>query len=207
MEMNYDAFTAVAARYPVFGEDVLSTFGGSKAARHLQLNRWLKKGKLMRLKRGIYTLPGERRRVQFSSQWLANTLYSPSYLSLEYALSWYDMLPERVTIITSVSRLKTAKFTNPLGTFVYHSIRRELFFGFEEVFDMFQKPVLMATREKALLDYVYFRDDWESDRKFIEENIRLQQIDALKPKKLKDCAKRFGSKKISAAVDVLLSMR
>lgn len=205
--MKYESFVRCVAAYPVFGAEVLDTVSGSKAVKHLQLSRWVKTGKVLRLKRGLYTLPEEQLKIRFSSQWLANTLYSPSYLSLEYALSWYDMLPERVHVITSVSRLKTAKFTNPIGTFIYHSIKQELFFGFEEILDAFQKPVLMATREKAVLDYIYFCDDWESNEKFLEENIRFQQLETLKPKRLKEFARKFGSKKILNAVDILLSRR
>ncbi|MBI2339466.1 MAG: type IV toxin-antitoxin system AbiEi family antitoxin domain-containing protein, partial [Deltaproteobacteria bacterium] len=113
--MKYDALETKAAPLPFFDESLLRLFGGSKEANRLNLTRWVKGGKIIRLKRGLYTLPDDRRKIRFSPMGLANALYSPSYLSLEFALSWYDMIPERVSAMTSVSRLKTAKFSNPMG--------------------------------------------------------------------------------------------
>jgi predicted transcriptional regulator of viral defense system len=198
--MKYDDFVAKVKPYPVFGEDVLSTLDAAKAARRLQLNRWTRAGKLIRLKRGLYCLPEERRGATVSIRWLANTLYSPSYLSLEYMLSWYDMIPERVAVVTSITTLKTAVFKNDLGHFFYRNLKKHLFFGFEEVKDEFGSLVLMATPEKALLDYVYLYAGWKSDPSFLEKNLRLQQLEQLEKKRLKEFAKRFSSKKIDQAV-------
>lgn len=203
MEMNYDDFVSKVKAYPVFGEEILGTLGSSKAVRRLQLNRWNRAGKVIRLKRGLYTLREDRRAAPLSLRWLANALYSPSYLSLEYMLSWYDMIPERVAIITSVTTLKTATFTNPLGRFVYRNLKKELFFGFEEVRDEIGNVILVATPEKAVLDYVYLYAGWRSDRAFLEKNVRFQQLEQLNPKRLKDFGRRFGSKKIDAAVALL----
>lgn len=203
MEMDYNALTTQAARHPLFDESLLGVFGGSKQAHRLSLTRWVKSGKVIRLKRGLYTLPDDRRKIQFSLMWLANALYSPSYLSLEFALSWHDMIPERVSAITSVSRLKTAKFSNPMGVFTYRHLKRELFFGFKERTDEFKRSFLIATPEKALLDTIYLSRDWESNRQFVEQNLRLQQLDQLSKKRLKLFAKKFRMKKITGAVDFL----
>lgn len=204
--MKYDQFIEKTGHYPFFGQEVLSALEGSRASQNLQLNRWAKVGKVIRLKRGIYTLPKRYRSAELSPRWLANTLYSPSYLSLEYMLSWYDMIPERVAAITSITTLKTATFTNPLGRFVYRNLKKELFFGFEEIKDEFQYPVLMATPEKALLDYIYLSPSWQSTREFLEKNIRLQQLKQLKKTRLKEFSKRFSSKKIDRAVLLLLEV-
>src|SRR3989338_4446596 len=109
--------------FPVIDKKVLDTFTGSFASHKLQLSRWSKTGKIIPLKRGLYAMPEEQRKIPFSHRWLANTLYSPSYLSLEYMLSWYDMIPERVAAMTSLSTLKNASFTNALGHFSYRSLK------------------------------------------------------------------------------------
>jgi predicted transcriptional regulator of viral defense system len=204
--MRYDEFASKVRFYPVFGEDVLSTLGSTKAARRLQLNRWNRAGKVIRLKRGLYGLPEERRGAPLSVRWLANALYSPSYLSLEYMLSWYDMIPERVSDVTSITTLKTASFKNALGHFVYRNLKKDLFFGFEEVKDEFGSTVLVATPEKAILDYIYLYSGWKSDRSFLEKNIRLQQLDQLDKKRLKEFVKKFSSKKVEQAVKLLLEV-
>jgi predicted transcriptional regulator of viral defense system len=204
--MKYKEFISKVKPYPVFGEDVLSTLDPGKAARRLQLNRWNRAGKVIRLKRGLYALPEDRRAVPLSMRWLANALYSPSYLSLEYMLSWYDMIPERVNVVSSITILKTASFKNALGHFGYRNLKKDLFFGFEEVKDEFGAAVLVATPEKALLDYIYLYSGWKSDRTFLEKNIRLQQLDQLNKKRLKEFAKKFSSKKMDQAAKLLLEM-
>jgi len=204
--MKYEDFVLKVSPYPVFGEDVLSTLGLSKAGRRLQLNRWSQAGKVIRLKRGLYSLPEDRRKSPLSVRWLANALYSPSYVSLEYMLSWYDMIPERVGMVTSITTLKTATFKNTLGQFVYRNIKKDLFFGFEEVHDEFGSSVLVATPEKAILDTIYLYSGWKSSREFLEKNLRLQQLDQLNKKRLKAFAAKFSSKKIEMATKLLLEI-
>jgi hypothetical protein len=53
---------------------------------------------------------------------IANPLYGPSYISLEYALSYYGLIPERVESITSVTTKRSKKFITPLGSFSYEHI-------------------------------------------------------------------------------------
>lgn len=195
--MNYEAFLKKVSQLQTFGDDVHSP---------LQLHRWAKTGKILRLKRGLYTLPEERRAAPFSLLWLANTLYSPSYLSMEFVLSWYDLIPERVGTITSVTRLKTKTFGNKLGSFAYQHVKAELFFGFEPIRDEFQKQVLMATPEKALLDWLYLKKDWEPSVNHFEKNLRLQQLDQLKRGRLKSYLKCYSSRKMIRAGEILLEM-
>lgn len=204
--MKYDALLARVASYPVFDDEVLRTQGKVKASLHLQLSRLASKGKIIRLKRGLYTLPENNRKTLFSLRWLANNLYSPSYLSLEYVLGFYDLIPERVFSITSVTRNKTQTFNNLLGRFVYKHLKKELFFGFEEVDDEHRKKILMATPEKALLDTIYLNPHWQSTPDFLEKNIRLQNIESLNKKRLREYAKKFGSKKMSEACALILKM-
>lgn len=205
--MNFAAFVTSARNFPVFGDEIFAGTNETPSHRHLRLSRWAKQGKVIRLKRGLYTLPEEYRKAPLSLRWLANTLYSPSYLSLEYMLSWYDMIPERVTDLTSVTILKTASFTNALGRFSYRSLKKDHFFGFEETNDEYKRPVLLAVPEKTLLDYIYLYPGWENSEEFIDKNIRLQQLDQLNAPRMKAFAKRFNSKKLFRAVDFLLERR
>lgn len=203
MEMNYDEFAARHRDLALFGSGSAREERGSHA---LQLTRWVKSGKLLRLKRGVYTLPIDRRRARFSLPWLANTLYSPSYLSLEFVLSYHDLIPERVQAFTSVTRLKTATFQNPLGRFIYRHVKPALFFGFEEITDEHGTRVLMATPEKALLDLLYLRTAWEPTMDFFADDLRLQQLDQLRASRLTQCVVPYRSKKMAAAVQVLLRL-
>lgn len=196
--MKLETLLNSARRLPVFGDEVCRN--------PLQLSRWSRSGKVIRLKRGLYTLPPDQQRTPFSTLWLANTLYSPSYLSLETMLSWYDMIPERVAQTTSVTTLKTAQYKNAFGVFVYRHIKPQLFTGFEESKDKYGAIVLMATPEKSLLDYIYFYPHWQSTEDFFENNIRLQQLDQLRKKWLRHWSGCFQSKKIFQATQLILKL-
>lgn len=204
--MRYEDFVGKTRNFALFGNELLTLLDAKRERLALQINRWLQKGQLIRLKRGLYTLPQERREVSFSMEWLANTLYSPSYLSLEFVLSRYDLIPERVSLWTSVSTRKTKEFKNPLGRFVYHHLKSEFFFGFEELKDEFGRSILMARPEKAILDLLYLKKGVEPSEEFFEENLRLQQRDQLKKKMLKEYARRFRSQKLEAAARLLVKM-
>lgn len=201
--MRYEAFIKKTENLGVIGGGFIYGPREKKGVTDVQFNRWVRLGKLIRLKRGLYALPEERRKKTFSLEWLAGRLYSPSYLSLEYALSWYDMIPERSVELTSVSVLKTAAFVNPLGRFSYRHLKKELFFGFKIVQDEFNRDTLMAGPEKALLDTLYFRKDWEASPAYFEKNLRLQQCDQLRKKRLLTMAGRFGTKKMMEAAAIL----
>lgn len=204
--MKLETLLSAASQLPVFGDDLCATLGASPAAGRLQLSRWARTGKIIRLKRGLYTLSPARRPLPFSTSWLANTLYSPSYLSLETMLSWYDLIPERVAQTTSITTLKTALFNNALGTFGYRHIKPQLFTGFEETKDEHGAAILMATPEKALLDYIYLYPHWCSTVEFMEKNIRLQQLEQLRPKWMLHWSAIFQSKKMEQATQLLLKM-
>lgn len=204
--MNYESLVAKTKNIAIFGKDVLLGNEENPKSQELQLHRWVKAGRLIRLKRGIYTLPEDRRKIQFSTVWLANTLYSPSYLSREFSLFWYDLIPERVSTATSITLLKTAKFENPLGSFSYRNIKKELFLGFDEVEDEFKRKFLMAKPEKALLDFLYLSRDWKPTEEFFREGLRLQQLDQLNFSLLKKYARIFAAKKIINSIPILMEM-
>lgn len=169
--------------------------------------RWAQQGKVWRLRRGLYTLPDSQRTRAMSLRWLANRLYSPSYISLDTVLSFYDLIPERVTVTMSVCIAKTASFENPLGTFVYHSIKPKRFFGFEEISDENGVLVRMATPEKALLDRIYLDTTWRADLSYFEENLRLQNLASLKMSHIKSYARQFDSTKINQAMQLIIQSR
>jgi predicted transcriptional regulator of viral defense system len=61
----------------------------------VQLSNWEKKGLITRLKQGLYVLNENNRKIEPSRIFLANSLYSPSYVSTAYALGYYDLIPEK----------------------------------------------------------------------------------------------------------------
>lgn len=82
---------------------------------------------------------------------LANFLYQPSYISLESALSFYGIITGFPYQITSLTIKKTRTINIDNKEFQYSQIADHLFWGYEK-----QEDFLLADKEKALLDYVYF---------------------------------------------------
>jgi len=82
---------------------------------------------------------------------LANFLLTPSYISLESALSFYGILAQFPYTITSVTTAKTRKIIYNEKEFEFAHLRRENFFGFVK-----KDNFLIAQPEKALLDELYF---------------------------------------------------
>ncbi|PIU50710.1 hypothetical protein COS91_08280 [Candidatus Desantisbacteria bacterium CG07_land_8_20_14_0_80_39_15] len=163
-----------------------------------QLSRWVKSGLILKLRRGIYILNKDDRKVHPSRCFLANQLYFPSYVSNEYALAFYGLIPERVVDITSVTTKKTSVFKNEFGTFIYQHIKRDCFNGFSEAKDENNYTFLIARPEKAIVDFFYFnlQNFKKYDHSIFEESYRFQNFSDLSKKKIIDFAVRFKNNKL-----------
>jgi len=92
-----------------------------------KISEWLASGSLISLKRGLYVVGAPWRKETLCLPLIANRLYGPSCVSLEYALAWHGLIPERVVEITSVCTLRGREFENALGRFSYIKIPQQLF--------------------------------------------------------------------------------
>lgn len=113
----------------------------------------LAKGVIIRVKKGLYIFGEKRRRKPYSREILANLLYGPSCVSLDYALHYHGLIPERVEAVTSVTPKRASRFTTPVGLFLYRSVPEAGFavgLGRVELED--GRAFLIATPEKALAD-------------------------------------------------------
>lgn len=139
------------------------------------LTRKVNEGKLIRLKKNLYCL---KRKIP-SDYLIANILYQPSYLSLEFALSYYSIIPETVYSITSVTPKPTREFVVNGKVFTYQTIKKRAFSGYLPK-QTDSQTFLIATLEKALADYLYFvslgkkkindRTDWAKvEKKRVEK--------------------------------------
>ena len=110
---------------------------------------------------------------------MANLLFGPSYISLEYALSHYNMIPERTKTVTSVTPKRKKDFTTPFGRFVYLAMNIEYYqMGFTWKKTSDGRGFFIATPEKALIDKLYFEKAITSIREmltFLLENLRIDE--------------------------------
>ena len=167
------------------------------------LTRWCRKGLLLKLKNEYYAFP-EFRQVPDASRYVANRIYSPSYISLHSALAFYGMIPEEVVQITSVTTLKTAKFENAFGTFHYQNVKTPLYFGYEIKTMQNGRGLLFATPEKALLDLLYLNPFYKTEQDI--EDLRLDEDfmqSEFNGERLNEYLSRIGSKALDQRVSLL----
>ncbi len=149
-----------------------------------RLNEWQEKGYIKKVVRGHYIFADSKTDESVLFE-IANRIYAPSYISLEMALSYYNLIPESVYGITSVSTRRTYTFKTPIAEFSYRTIKPALFFGYE-LASSNGKVYKIASVEKTILDYLYLHsdiatsDDFASlriDRDMFFEQVNKEKID------------------------------
>jgi len=120
-----------------------------------KIAEWLRQGVLVSLKRGLYVVGPAWRRGELSLPLVANRLYGPSCVSLDYALSWHGLIPERVHELASVCMRRGRVFENALGRFSYVTLPESLYpVGIEQQAASADQHYLQAGPAKALCDKV-----------------------------------------------------
>jgi predicted transcriptional regulator of viral defense system len=133
-------------------DDVAYTLGIQPGSAAVLCSRYVQKGLLVRLKRGLYARTEQLRNYGQQDLFrLANFLQVPSYISLTTALSYHGLTTQvQRGFFESISLKRTRKFEVGQFTFIYSKISLDLYKGFERVEDVF-----IALPEKALLDSLY----------------------------------------------------
>lgn len=149
------------------------------AAVRQKISELLKSGIIVRVKKGLYVFGSDYSQAPVCKEVLANLIYGPSCISLEYALSWYGLIPERAEVLTSVTPKRDKDFRTPLGQFTYRYLSPEKYpCGIEQVWIDANHPVLMACPEKALCDYVVLNKvtgitGKDTAKDFLESDLRI----------------------------------
>jgi len=170
----------------------------------------LRKGSIIRIKKGLYIFGDEYRRSPFSREVLANLMYGPSYISLEYALHYYGLIPERVEAVTSVTTGRSRRFSTPVDLFTYRMIPLEAFrVGMDRIEIGGGRAFIMATPAKALADKLQeVRGIGVQSQKelndYLENNLRVDPL-ALKeldPSELDTISRGYQSRRIRLLSDL-----
>jgi len=163
--------------------DLQKYFRVSQNTANLFINRNIKQGNILKLRRGLYIFAGER----VSEVLMANRVYEPSYVSFEYALMFYNIIPETVYAVTSATSRLTREFIINNISYSYHRIKRRAFTGYIKK-DFYGQEAFIAEPEKALADYLYFI---AIGQKVLNDRLDLKEINK---KKLIQYAKLFKRK-------------
>lgn len=179
-------------KYYIFSFDDLLFFYPNEKRANLKklIYRWKGKGWISSLKKGIYELTYPKD-LSIPDMFIANHLYSPSYVSLETALSHYSIIPEVSMAVTSITTKPTRKFKNKHGLFIYRTVRPVAFTGYyvekQGAFD-----ILTAEPEKALMDFLYFKTYRNRKFSFEDERFDKDVISHLNKKMLNKYAKLYN---------------
>jgi len=150
----------------------------------------LRKEYIIRIRKGLYIFGQEWRRVLFAPEPLANLVYGPSAISIDYALSWYGLIPEHVTTITSIATGRSREFNTPAGRFSYTQLSVKRFSVGLSRHDSPGGPFIMAEPVKALADKVWTDSRFKptslsSYSDYLFADLRIDE-DALAPVVLSD---------------------
>jgi len=167
-------------------QEFINVFGMSRSVASVKLTRYKQAGYLISPRRSVYYLMGE---VDDKYK-IANKVYAPSYISLDSALSKYDLIPETVYTLTSVTTKATREFTDDQAVYRYYRIKKQAFIGYHKEGD-----TLFADPEKAVVDYLYFVS--QGDRQ-LNDRLNVAKIDK---NKVLYYAEFFKNKKLNTLIE------
>ena len=175
-----------------------------------RISALLADGSLIRVRKGLYVFGERYRRSPISREVLANLIYGPSYVSLDFALSRYALIPERVEDVTSVTTGEKRVFTTPFGVFSYLPLSVGRYAKGIRWAGEGDIRYLMASPEKALVDKLWtdkrFKPAGSRDfEAYLLDDLRLDEdlLRALDRDQLARLSEAFGSRKVRMLVNYL----
>lgn len=152
-----------------------------------KIARMIHNGELLKLRRGLYAT-----RRDINPYCLAASIYGPSYISFDAALSFHGLIPEAVYEITCATLKRSREFENVFGRYRYRNVPREVYpFGIERRTEA-GIPFLIASPTKALCDRIALEPRMRSmsDVRHWAELMRLNEQE-FDPAILKACAENY----------------
>lgn len=147
--------------------------------------RWQREGRVEKLRKGLYLNTAANLRGEVGLYAIANHLVQPSYVSLHAALHYWELIPEVVYEVTSVTTRPTRRMQWRQTRFSFRTLHPKLFFGYETV-EWEYDTYLLAYPEKAVIDYAYFHPDMDDpdyiyemrfDKQIVHEELNWGRMD------------------------------
>ena len=199
--MKWQSLLELIAEEPVFSSAFLLSGKVSIRQVRLQLSRWVRDGRLIRLRRGLYAPAPVWRKVEPHPFLVANRLQRGSYVSVQSALAFHGMIPEHVPVVTSLGPGRPEILRNALGAFQFHHLARNLLFGYSQMEVASRQFAFVASPEKALLDLIHLTPDSDSAEYLMQ--LRLQNVEAINIPRTLELAERSGKPKLMRAARML----
>jgi len=202
--MNIEVVRKLADREEIDYQFLLSVLSEYDRPRD-KISEWLKTGDLIRVKKGLYVFGKHIALSPYSHQILANLIYGPSAISLSYALSFYGLIPERVTTITSITNKRNKSFSTPVGEFTYKYLSPAKYPVGIELSEGSSRHFLIASPEKALCDHIHLSDkkiilkDVDSVDAYLFHDMRIDEtaLRSLKINNLSDICRIYADDRLT----------
>jgi predicted transcriptional regulator of viral defense system len=191
--MRFNDLLAFVSKQPLFETGLLLAGAVVPADVRRQLSRWVQAGRVIQLRRGLYTLAAPYQQTPPHPFLIANSLLPGSYVSLQSALAYFGLIPEYVAQTLSVTTQRPSRWRNALGDFRFQHLAPHLFFGYQQVSFTPGQEAFIALPEKALLDLVHLTPGGD-DPDYLA-GLRLQNLESLNPQRLLALAGRAGKPK------------
>ncbi len=194
-------------RPEIDAQTLIDAFKGYRFPRKA-ISDFVKKGVFTRVKPGIYIQNIGSTRA-WSREIVANMIYGPSYISYEYALSYWGLIPERVYELTCATSAKRRVFDTAVGRFTYHHLPQDYYsvgYIYEELET--DRGFLIATPEKALCDRIQKetgRFSVTSMEAFLVENLRIdpEELDRLELARIEQIRDHSAKQSIHILADLI----
>lgn len=174
--MQWKEFLKKFSDRPLFHSSMLGIFDDDWSKIQIQLTRWSKTGKISQIRRGWYLIEKPYRQKAVPLPFIANQVVHPSYISLEWALQYYQMIPESVPNLTSMTTTRRTEFFFKDHLFTYHYVQPLLFTGYiQEEYET--SSIYIAYAEKALFDKIYLFTQREKFSLDWLRELRLQNLE------------------------------
>jgi len=180
--------------------NVINVFGRLDRRR---LYEWQTKGYIQRIANNYYIF-NDADINDVILKVIANKIYSPSYIGLESALSYYGLIPETVFQINSITTRKTKMLKSKIAQFSYHSTHRWLFWGYN-LENHSTNSFFISDIEKTILDYLYLNPHVNDEAAF--EELRLNKellLNTVNLANLKQYLKIFSNNQLSESLAKLM---
>lgn len=166
-----------------------------------KISRMIKKEEIIQVKKGLYVLSPEFGN-QIDLKVLANLIYGPSYISLEYALSYWGLIPEKVEEITNMTNKRNKVFETPVGTFSYKYLHTSIFSKGIERISGETGAFLIASKEKAICDRLALVKDLKTSEipEFFEYDLRIDihELSGLDVDLVQEIERAYKKKSVTA---------
>jgi hypothetical protein len=199
--MEFSSLIQIVENEPIFDTGLLLSGDVDPFEIRRQLSRWTAAGKIYQLRRGLYCLAPPYQKVIPDPFLIANRLRPGSYVSMQSALAYYEMIPESVYLTSSITARRPETITNHLGQFDFRHVKVSWLCGYRLIDVGNAQKAFVAAPEKALLDLVYLQPGGDSID-YLRE-LRLQTLEKLDFDRMNQLAGQANKPKLLRAVSIL----